>query len=389
MKLKLLMVMATSFAVASSFSTANAAETGPDIILEGQAARLIPISVSGYSGTVQDVLKFDLEVLGFQVTAPGQAADYSLSNPNPGQVAGLLYNANKKNMLNKAYSGGSTRSQAHALANDVILAIREQKGVGNTRIVFKIDTGSKSEIYVSDFDGFGAMAVTKDNNLVSAPCWVPGQLKLFYTSWKSGFADIFSHDLSTGTRAAFARFPGSNFSPAVSPDGSRVAMILSKGGSPDLYVCNIDGTGLRQLTKTKEDESSPCWSPDGRTICFVSTISGRPALYTVAAAGGETRRLPISGVSMATEPDWSPDGKTIIFTRQVGGFEICTVPATGGEATILVAGEDPSWAANSRTAVFTRRVGGRRVLSLLDVPTKRVKDVPQISGSCSQPGWAR
>ena len=381
-------IIATVIALATLVPDRLDAQADPDIDFHGVAARLIPISVAGYGGTAQDVLKFDLEVAGFELTTPDRAS-YSLSNPNPGQVAGQLYNASRKNLLNKAYSGGSVRSQTHTLANDVILAVTGKKGVGNTKIVFKIDTGSKSEIYVSDFDGFGATAVTRDNNLVSAPCWVPGQLKLFYTSWKNGFADIFSHDLTTGNRAVFARYPGSNFSPAVSPDGSKVAMILSKGGSPDLYVCNIDGTGLKQLTRTKEDESSPCWSPDGRTICFVSTSSGRPALYTIPAAGGETRRLSTSGASMATEPDWSPDGKTIIFTRQTGGFEICTVPATGGEVTVLVSGEDPSWAPNSRTAVFTRRVGGRRILSLLDVPTKTFKDVAQISGSCSQPGWAR
>lgn len=389
MKLKNLSIVVAMVVVLSLIPNRLQAQAEPEIDIQGKAARLIPISIAGYAGTAQDVLKFDLAVAGFQLTTPEQAS-FTLNNPSPAQVAGQLFDARKKNLLNKAYSGGSVRSQSHALANDVILAITGKKGVGNTKIVFKISTGSKSEIYVSDFDGFGATAVTKDNNLVSAPCWVPGQLKLYYTSWKSGFADIFSHDLTTGNRAVFARYPGSNLSPAVSPDGSKVAMVLSKGLSPDLYVCNIDGTNLKQLTKTKEDESSPCWSPDGRTICFVSTSSGRPALYTVSAAGGEVRRLRVGGVSMATEPDWSPDGQTIIFTMQAGSyFNICTVPATGGEATVLREGEDPSWAPNSRTAVFTRRVDGRRVLSLLDVPTKTFKDVPQISGSCSQPGWAR
>ena len=86
------------------------------------------------------------------------------------------------------------------------------------------------------------------------------------------------------------------------------------------------------------------------------------------------------------------DGKWIAFTSQYSsGFNICVVPARGGTATLLVSGEDPSWSPNSRTLIFVRRSNGRNTLSLLDVPTKQVKDVPRVSGntSNSQPSWAR
>ena len=112
-------------------------------------------------------------------------------------------------------------------------------------------------------------------------------------------------------------------------------------------------------------------------------------LAKVPAGGGEMQRIPTPGASNPTEPDWSPDGKWIAFTSQTGEFDICVLPADGGTPTVLVAGEDPSWSPNSRTLIFTRRTGGRYVLSVLDVFTKQVKDIARISGSDSQPAWAR
>ena len=218
---------------------------------------------------------------------------------------------------------------------------------------------------------------------------MPGQLALYYTSYRLGNPDIFRHDLSSGARSAFARYSGLNSSAAVSPDGSRVAMILSKSGSPEVWVGNADGSGLKQLTRTPEDESSPCWSPDGKWICYATKQRGVRGLFKVSASGGAAQRIVTRGVSNPSEPDWSPDGKWIVFTAQMGGFEICVVPSEGGSATVLVSGEDPSWAPNSRTVIIARRSGGSRRLSLLDVPTKQVKDAARISGSNSQPSWAR
>jgi TolB protein len=169
-----------------------------------------------------------------------------------------------------------------------------------------------------------------------------------------------------------------------------VALILSKDGSVNLYVGVLGGGAPRRLTRHRQDDSSPCWSPDGGTICFVSRASGRPTLHLIGADGANFRRLPLD-VANATEPDWSPDGKTIAFTTQRGGtsFEVCTVKASGGAVTPLGPGEDPSWAPNSRTLVYARRSGATRSLSLLDVPTRRTKDLLRFSGSASEPAWAR
>lgn len=351
---------------------------------------VLPLAVVGYSGEVSDTLRFDLEVAGCRVVGEAEA-QFILTGSNAGRVEGRLLDRNRASLFAQAYSGGSLRKQAHALADDVVKALGG-RGVAQTRIAFKCEVSQgKSEIYVSDYDGHGAQAVTSDGSIVAAPTWVPGRTALLYTSYRLGNPDIFQHDLGSGNRKPFSRQAGLNTAAAVSPDGQRVAMILSKDGSPNLYVRKLDGSDLRRLTDNRQGDSSPCWSPDGSRICYSSRAGGPSALYLVSASGGAPRRLRTAGVSNATEPDWSPDGKSVVFTTQSGGrFEICVVPAEGGEVTRLVSGEDPVWGPNSRTVICARRVGnGVRVLSLLDVPTRQTKDLPRLAGSCSQPTWAR
>jgi len=349
----------------------------------------VPVSLSGFTGEAEAVIRLDLTVQGFAFTTP-ETAQYLLSGSANENLTGRAQDRFNKNMLvNKSYTGASLRRQAHAFVDDFLAALG-RKGVGQTKIAFKAGEGARSEICIADFDGFGRQAITTEKSIVAAPAWVPRHFALCYGSYRANQPDIYHHDLGTGRLTKLAYYPGSNISPAPSPDGSKVAMILSKSGMVDLYVADIDGSHLRQLTKSKEDESSPCWSPDGQWICFAGKINERRALWKVPVAGGAPVRISTSGVSNPSEPDWSPDGKWIVFTAQMGGFEICVVPAAGGTATTLVSGEDPSWGPNSRTVVYVQRdrSGGRR-LSLLDVPTKQTKDVSRLSGINSQPSWAK
>jgi len=390
--LKKIPVLIAVFAAGVACSQNNQSEiviTRPVSVLGN--SKPIPVSLDGFSIDVTEILKFDLYVQGFSFVAP-DAAQYQISGTSAGSVQGRVVDRfAKSTILSRNYTGAVLRRQAHAFADDIVQAITHKNGIAQTKIAFKVaGAHGNGEIYVADFDGHNAQAVTQDNTIVAAPAWVPGRPALYYDSYKLDNPDIWYHNLTTGQRRVVAHYSGSNISPAVSPDGSKVAMILSKSGSPDVWVTDADGSNLKQLTATPEDESSPCWSPDGQWICFATRISERRVLAKVPAGGGAFQRIPTAGAPNPTEPDWSPDGKWIAFTSQTGDFNICVMPADGSAPpVVLVAGEDPSWAPNSRTLIFARRTGGRYVLSVLDVFTKQVKDIARISGNDSQPAWAR
>jgi TolB protein len=364
----------------------------PEIVVKQEIdlfGRPIFVAMSGFTGEAARVLEFDLYVQGFAFTN-AESAQYLITGSNNGNLQGrAIDQVSKATLVSKAYSGATLRQQAHTFADEFVNAVPQRKGIARTKVAFKSDAGPTSEIFIADFDGHNAQPATSDKSIVAAPCW-SGQQALYYVSYKLNHPDIFYHDLPSQSRKAFARYGGSNISPAVSADGRKVAMILSKDGWTDLYVCNADGSGLTRLTKSREDESSPCWSPDGKWICFAAKIKERRSLCKISPSGGEIQRIPTSGILNPTEPDWSPDGKWIAFTAMMGGFEICIVPAQGGKVYQITPGEDPSWAPNSRTVIFAKRRGGARTLSLLDVFTKQVKDVSRISGSSqSQPSWAK
>ena len=206
---------------------------------------------------------------------------------------------------------------------------------------------------------------------------MPGRLALYYTSYKLGNPDIFYHNLTTGQRRVVAGYSGSEHSPAVSPDGSKVAMILSRSGSPDVWVCNADGSNLKQLTTTQRGFVAVLVAGRAMDLFRDENRTSAACWPKCRRAAGRCSVIPTAGAPNPTEPDWSPDGKWIAFTSQTGEFDICVMPADGSTPpTVLVRGRGPVVVAELADADFQRgAVGGRYMLSVLDVFTKQVKDI--------------
>ncbi|HEX6580329.1 MAG TPA: hypothetical protein VF195_05595 [Actinomycetota bacterium] len=121
---------------------------------------------------------------------------------------------------------------------------------------------------------------------------------------------------------------------AASRDGSRLAFVkTSEEGSPQIFVASIDGTGVRQLTHHPFGVTSPAWSPDGTTIAYAkSSPIGTGRLFVVGVTSGATRALGVRG----SDPQFTPDGSSVFYSRGSPAPTPMTVPAAGGEGTVLI-----------------------------------------------------
>jgi TolB protein len=283
------------------------------------------------------------------------------------------------------------RRIAHKIADEIVFQFTGEAGIADSKLAYVQGPLGAKEIFVADYDGFGARPITRNGSINLSPMWSPDVRSLAFTSYKNGYPDLFrAFPFEQRPEQTLAAFTGINTTPAWSPDGRTLALTLSKDGNPEIYVLTMTTGTFRRLTRHAGIDTEPSWSPTGRELAFVSDRAGTATIYVMDAEGGNVRQL--TGGGHNTQPRWSPRGDVILYTSRHGTHDIWAVNADGTNPRRLTAGpgdnQGSTWAPNGRHIAFqTSRLGGWQIFAMLADGSEQTP-ITRGTGERTSPAWS-
>lgn len=278
------------------------------------------------------------------------------------------------------------------------------------KLVFADEFG---RLEVINTDGTGQTVITangakEDRN----PVFSPDGSKIAFDRMQGFGTNIYIMNADGTNQVALTTggdtsFQVVNSSPSFSPDGTKLAFASNRNGlrKLEIWIMNVDGTGLVQLTTNVQlssdsggpvfsNDGAPAWSPDGSRIAFVSTRDGLTdfELYVMNADGSNPTRLTDNPVDDRS-PTWSPDSQRIAFnTSGLSTIGINIVNRDGTNAVnVTHDGGEPAWSPDGLKLAYVASDPNtffKAGIFLINIDGTNTFKVTNNQFSCRSPKWA-
>jgi len=210
--------------------------------------------------SLSDINYAEMTAIQAQVMTLGQV---EISN-NRLKVNWFLVDINKKTILTTMeYSGpvAQYRAIAHKISDTIYEKLTGIPGVFSTKISYITKNKGRYSLNVADADGFNVQSVVGSPQPIISARWSPDATKIAYVSFEKKKPIVYIQSLVTGQRTVLANFKGNNSSPSWSPDGKRLAIVLTYNANSQIYLIDADGSNLKPLIQSTHIDTEPVWSP--------------------------------------------------------------------------------------------------------------------------------
>ena len=194
-----------------------------------------------------------------------------------------------------------------------------------------------------------------------------------------------AHRLANAITVAYTGRPGVSL--------TRLVFVGKVGDAKEIFVMDYDGADLKQITKNNSLNMSPAWSPDGRRLAFVSYRKRTPKLYIYDGQDGSLTDASPKGSVLCIAPDWSPDGRSIAFASSTGGNTevfILDVASRRSRQITFTRGADtaPAWSPSGREVAFTSDRSGRPQIYMMDAEGANVRRITRSGDFSDSAAWS-
>ena len=261
-------------------------------------------------------------------------------------------------------------------------------------------------LFIADNDGKNIVNVTQDHSVETTagfPAWSPSRSQIAYIAVivtkppPPNPHHIYSMNLAEGSVSGLTSGGTKSRIPlAWSPDGRKILFAFRSYSNPyykglksdDIYVMDVDGKNLMELTNSPEIEETASWSPDGTQIAFDRWLGETGSSIFVMDANGEnSQRLTFEpGINVA--PHWSPDGNNIAFlSNRDGAPRIYTMERDGQNVLQITHHRRkfdgaPTWSPNGRWLAIGS--GDEQSWGLYLIDPQGLKETPILRSKVNQ-----
>lgn len=238
----------------------------------------------------------------------------------------------------------------------------------------------------------GYQEIKVGGNYEVEPSVSPDGIEIAFTSKRGGNTEIYVMNVDGSQLSNLTGNPARDEEPAWSRDGTSIAFASDRGRNFDIYVMDADGKGLTQLTHDSAKDLDPTWSPDGTRIAFSKTAGSTTQIYVMSADGGPATQITSEGSNFS--PAWSPDGEWIAcVSNRDGDRNIYLISPDGKQEPARLtkkssAEYSPAWAADSKWLAYVSTRSGANDIWVMDTVGQKTQDLTPGPEAEFGPVWS-